>query len=46
VLIVTGHAALDYGWVVQHACLVVDTVNATRRVVEGRDKIIRLGAAG
>ncbi len=45
VLIVTGHAALDYGWVVEHACLVVDTVNATRWVREGRDKIIRLGAA-
>ena len=44
VLIVTGHSSLDYGWVVQHARLVVDAVNATRQVRDGRDKIIRLGA--
>ncbi len=44
VLIVTGHANVDYGWVVQHARLVVDAVNATRQVRDGRDKIVRLGA--
>jgi UDP-N-acetyl-D-glucosamine dehydrogenase len=43
VLIVTGHASIDYGWVVEHAQLVVDTVNATRRVDEGRAKVVRLG---
>ncbi len=43
VLIVTGHASVDYGWVVKHARLVVDTVNATRTVQQGSDKIIRLG---
>ncbi len=43
VLIVTGHARIDYGWVVEHAQLVVDTVNATRRVGDGRAKIVRLG---
>ncbi|UCC88602.1 MAG: hypothetical protein JSV81_04625, partial [Anaerolineales bacterium] len=45
VLIVTGHASVDYGWVVNHARLVVDTVNATRTVQQGSDKIIRLGGA-
>jgi UDP-N-acetyl-D-glucosamine dehydrogenase len=43
VLIVTGHASIDYGWVVEHAQLVVDTVNATRRVGDGRAKVVRLG---
>jgi UDP-N-acetyl-D-glucosamine dehydrogenase len=43
VLIVTGHADVDYDWVVQHARLVIDAVNATRNVQHGRDKIIRLG---
>jgi UDP-N-acetyl-D-mannosaminuronate dehydrogenase len=43
VLIVTGHAGVDYGQVVEHAQLVVDAVNATRRISHGRDKIIRLG---
>jgi UDP-N-acetyl-D-glucosamine dehydrogenase len=43
VLIVTGHASIDYGWVVEHAQLVVDTVNATRHVRDGRVKVIRLG---
>ncbi len=45
VLIVTGHNGVDYGWVVEHARLVVDTVNATRHVQNGRDKIIRLGGS-
>jgi UDP-N-acetyl-D-glucosamine dehydrogenase len=43
VLIVTGHTSIDYGWVVEHARLVVDTVNVTRRVRQGRDNVIRLG---
>ncbi|MER3545934.1 MAG: hypothetical protein C4311_15415 [Chloroflexota bacterium] len=44
VVIVTGHSAIDYAWVVAHARLVVDTCNATARVPSGRDKIVRLGA--
>jgi UDP-N-acetyl-D-glucosamine dehydrogenase len=44
VVIVTGHSAIDYAWVVEHARLVVDTCNATARVPSGRDKIVRLGA--
>jgi UDP-N-acetyl-D-glucosamine dehydrogenase len=44
-VIVTGHTNVDYAWVVEHAQLVVDTVNATRNAQGGRDKIIRLGGA-
>ena len=43
-VIVTGHHNIDYGWVVSQSNLVVDTVNATRDIVENREKIIRLGA--
>lgn len=43
VVIVTGHADVDYGQVVEHAQLVIDAVNATQQVRYGRDKIIRLG---
>ena len=39
VLIATAHSAYDYDFIVQHARLVVDTRNATRDVVEGREKI-------
>jgi UDP-N-acetyl-D-glucosamine dehydrogenase len=41
VLIATDHSAYDYEWIVQHAPLVVDTRNATRRVSTGREKIVR-----
>jgi len=41
VLIVTDHSAYDYASVVKHSRLVVDTRNATKAVVEGRDKIRR-----
>jgi UDP-N-acetyl-D-glucosamine dehydrogenase len=40
VLIATAHSRIDYDWVVRHSRVVVDTRNATRRVVEGREKII------
>ena len=43
VVIVTGHADVDYDQVVEHAQLVIDTVNATQQVRNRRDKIIRLG---
>jgi UDP-N-acetyl-D-glucosamine dehydrogenase len=45
VLIVTGHACIDYAWIVEHARLVIDAVNATRRISARGDKIIRLGGA-
>jgi UDP-N-acetyl-D-glucosamine dehydrogenase len=45
VLIVTGHSAVDYAWVVEHAQLVIDAVNATRQVPQRDDKVIRLGSS-
>lgn len=42
VLIVADHSSFDYRWIVRHAKLVVDTRNATRDVVEGRNKIVKL----
>jgi UDP-N-acetyl-D-glucosamine dehydrogenase len=41
VVIATDHSVYDYPWIVEHASLVIDTRNATKRVVKGRDKIIR-----
>ena len=43
VVVVAAHKVYDYGWIVQHAKLIVDTVNATRRVTSGADKIVRIG---
>jgi UDP-N-acetyl-D-glucosamine dehydrogenase len=43
-IIVTGHRAIDYGFVVRHARSVVDTCNATEFVKSGRDKVLRLGS--
>jgi len=40
-LIVTDHAAYDYGFIVKESSLVVDTRNATSSVKEGREKIVR-----
>ena len=39
VLIATDHSAYDYATIVQYARLVVDTRNATRDVLVGREKI-------
>ena len=44
VVIVAGHSSYDYEWIVAHAPLVIDTMNATREVRTERDKIVRLGA--
>ena len=41
VLIVTDHSSVDYGHVVRHAPLVVDTRNATRDVREGRERVFK-----
>jgi UDP-N-acetyl-D-glucosamine dehydrogenase len=40
VLIATDHTAYDYNMIVNSAKLVVDTRNATRRVTNGREKVI------
>jgi UDP-N-acetyl-D-glucosamine dehydrogenase len=39
-LIVTDHDAVDYAELVAHSRLVIDTRNATRAVIEGREKIV------
>ena len=44
VVIVTGHRTVDYARVADKAKLVVDSCNATGPVIQGRDKIVRLGA--
>ncbi len=41
VLIATDHSAYDYDFIVRHARLVIDTRNATKKVTEGRDKIVK-----
>jgi len=41
VLILTDHSTIDYSAVVQHAHLVLDTRNATRRVTRHREKIVK-----
>jgi UDP-N-acetyl-D-glucosamine dehydrogenase len=43
VVIVSGHRAYDYDWIVRHASLLVDPVNATQGVAHGREKIVRIG---
>jgi UDP-N-acetyl-D-glucosamine dehydrogenase len=40
VIIATDHTSYDYAAIVDAAKLVVDTRNATRRVVRHRDKIV------
>ena len=42
VVILTDHGAVDYGWLVEHAQLVVDTRNATSDVKKGQEKIIKI----
>lgn len=42
VVILTDHALIDYGWVVKHAPVVVDTRNATQAIRHGRGKIIKI----
>jgi UDP-N-acetyl-D-glucosamine dehydrogenase len=42
-VIVAGHTSYDYTWVVSKAPLIIDTVNATRGVGEGREKVLRIG---
>jgi UDP-N-acetyl-D-glucosamine dehydrogenase len=39
VMILTDHSHFDYGWLVKHSPLVVDTRNATKDVRANRSKI-------
>jgi len=41
VVICTDHSSYDYGWIVRHAKLVIDTRNATAKVKVGRKKIVK-----
>ncbi len=41
VLIVTNHATYDWGWIVDHSILIVDSRNATAGLTSHRAKIIR-----
>jgi UDP-N-acetyl-D-glucosamine dehydrogenase len=41
VLVVTDHSAYDWGWIVGHSPLVVDTRNATRGVRGGSGRVVR-----
>jgi UDP-N-acetyl-D-glucosamine dehydrogenase len=43
VIIVAGHGNVNYGQVVQHASLIVDTVNATSGL-RGASRVVRVGA--
>jgi len=43
VVIVAAHRTYDYRWIVRHAGLVVDTVNAVKEISEG-GKVVRIGA--
>jgi UDP-N-acetyl-D-glucosamine dehydrogenase len=41
VLISTDHTAFDYAHIVRHSPMVLDTRNATKHVVDGREKIFK-----
>ncbi|MCL5958752.1 MAG: nucleotide sugar dehydrogenase [Chloroflexi bacterium] len=44
VVIISAHSAYDYQWIVDHSTVVVDTCNATKHVLRGREKLVRLGS--
>ena len=44
VVIIAAHSAYDVPWIVAESPLVVDTVNATRLVDGGKEKVVRIGA--
>ncbi|UCD57151.1 MAG: nucleotide sugar dehydrogenase, partial [Candidatus Hydrogenedentota bacterium] len=41
VVIVTNHSGYDYGYIVKHSRMVIDTRDATRHVKSGKSKIIK-----
>jgi len=41
VLVITDHACYDYQWVVDNSNLVIDTRNACKGIVRGREKVIK-----
>ena len=42
VVILTDHTDVEYDRVAEHAKLIVDTRNATKRVTQGREKVVLL----
>lgn len=44
ILITTDHSQYDYKWLVKEAKLVIDTRNATKRILDPTGKIFKLGA--
>jgi UDP-N-acetyl-D-glucosamine dehydrogenase len=44
VVVISAHSCYDWPWIVEQSPLVVDTVNATRSVRLGKEKILRIGA--
>ena len=44
VVIVSAHRVYDYAWIVEHAPLIVDCMNATRASEDQRYKVVRIGA--
>lgn len=42
VVITTHHSAYDYEWIVQHARCVVDTRNATKKVLGAKSNVVKL----
>jgi UDP-N-acetyl-D-glucosamine dehydrogenase len=41
VMIITDHTAYDYRWIAKHTPLIVDTRNATRRILRHKAKIVK-----
>jgi len=42
VLIITDHSNIDYQWVADHARLILDARNATKNVIVGKEKIVKI----
>ncbi len=42
VIVTADHTCIDYAWLAQHANHILDTRNATKRVVHHREKITLL----
>ncbi|MBI2877282.1 MAG: UDP-N-acetyl-D-glucosamine dehydrogenase, partial [Candidatus Tectomicrobia bacterium] len=42
VVIVTDHSGFDCAWIVDHSRRIVDTRNATKGIVRGKEKVVKL----
>ncbi|MFQ5901048.1 MAG: nucleotide sugar dehydrogenase [Thermodesulfobacteriota bacterium] len=40
-MIITDHSVYNYDWIVEHSRLVIDTRNATKNVIKGRERIVK-----